>query len=342
MVPNKQWMDIEDRTSEDYVEGVDAFLNYATWRHHVETKADIAKDTNTSVRDAEVFDMLCDACGVTGTQSNGISDMDGNAEDNNEHVPNDEAAMFYELLNDAKQPLYDECKDSKLSFIVKLLHLKGLHHASGSYFNSQLQLHRDTLGEKNGRRQYKGKRLDLKTQGGTVKLIVHLASDRLRPVGPTAWDLANYCGFTERTLAPVDAKNWEEAYRSSGEEMLNAIKELFECPTDERRFDKYCKLSMGKLYTAWRNRLHTFYKSLEIAEEASENLLEGLKQHQWDSLIDSVFEDAEFKKVNERNSSNAKKRKQVHTTGNTSFAEVEDRLLDLRPVCYLESTKFGF
>ncbi|OMO50353.1 hypothetical protein CCACVL1_30494 [Corchorus capsularis] len=31
---------------------------------------------------------------VTGTQSSGISDMDGNAEDNNEHVPNDEAAMF--------------------------------------------------------------------------------------------------------------------------------------------------------------------------------------------------------------------------------------------------------
>ncbi|OMO79303.1 Transposase, Ptta/En/Spm, plant [Corchorus olitorius] len=182
--------------------------------------------------------------------------------------------------------------------------------------------------EKNGRGQYMGKRLDLKTQAGTVKLTVRLASDRLRPVGPNARDLANYCGYTVRTFAPIDAKNWEEAYRSSGEEMLNAIKELFECPTDERRFDECCKLTMGRLYTGWRNRLHMIYKSFASAEEASENPPDGLTQHQWVSLIESVFEDAEFKKVSERNSSNAKKRKQVHTTGNKSFAEFEDDLLD--------------
>ncbi|OMO80241.1 hypothetical protein COLO4_24167 [Corchorus olitorius] len=89
---------------------------------------------------------------------------------------------------------------------------------------SELPDHR----EKNGRGQYKGQRLDLKTQAGTVKLTVRLASDRLRPVGPTARDLANYCGYTVRTLAPIDAKNWEKAYRSSGEEMLNAIKKVSE------------------------------------------------------------------------------------------------------------------
>ncbi|OMO57894.1 hypothetical protein CCACVL1_25660 [Corchorus capsularis] len=119
--------------------------------------------------------------------------------------------------------------------------------------NSELPDHR----EKNGRGQYSGKRLDLKTQGGTVKLTVRLASDRLRPVSATAQDIANYIGFIVKTGAPVDAKNWEEAYRSSGEEMLIAIK-----------------------------------------------------------------------KVSERNSGNAKKRKQVHTTGNKSFAEFKDCLLD--------------
>ncbi|OMO65600.1 Transposase, Ptta/En/Spm, plant [Corchorus capsularis] len=128
--------------------------------------------------------------------------------------------------------------------------------------------------EKNGRGQYSGKRLDLKTQGGTVKLT-----------------------------------------------------ELFECPTDERRFDEYCKIAMRNMYTAWRNRLHTIYKSYASAEKARENLPQGLKQHQWDSLIELVFEDEEFKKVSERNSANAKKRKQVHTTGNNSFAEFEDRLV---------------
>ncbi|OMO80240.1 F-box protein [Corchorus olitorius] len=153
MVPNKQWMDIEDRTSKDYVEGVDAFLNYVfkeldareqircpckkcrntkintkeevrlhlfihgffssyrTWRHHVK-KRPVLLNTNTDVRDAGVFDMLRGACGVTSTQSSGISNMDDNSEDNNEHVPNSEAATFYELLNDAKQPIYNGCKDS--------------------------------------------------------------------------------------------------------------------------------------------------------------------------------------------------------------------------------------
>ncbi|OMO99780.1 hypothetical protein CCACVL1_03635 [Corchorus capsularis] len=41
-------------------------LSYRTWRHHGEKKADVAKDTNTEVRDVGVFDMLRDACGVTG------------------------------------------------------------------------------------------------------------------------------------------------------------------------------------------------------------------------------------------------------------------------------------
>ncbi|OMO86822.1 hypothetical protein CCACVL1_09440 [Corchorus capsularis] len=96
--------------------------------------------------------------------------------------------------------------------------------------------------------------------GGKVKLTIYLASDRLRL---------------------VDAENWEDAYKSSGEEMLNAIK----CPNEERRFDEYCKVAMVKLYT----------------------------------------------KFSERNSGNALKREQVHTTGNRSFTEVEEVLKKSHP-----------
>ncbi|OMO86823.1 hypothetical protein CCACVL1_09441 [Corchorus capsularis] len=64
---------------------------------------------------------------------------------------------------------------------------------------SELTAHR----RKKARGKYSEMRLDLKTQGVKVKLNSCLASDRLRP---------------------VDAENSEETYKSSREEMLNAIK----------------------------------------------------------------------------------------------------------------------
>ncbi|CAI0551586.1 unnamed protein product, partial [Linum tenue] len=53
-------------------------------------------------------------------------EIDMDSEEAYNESPNDEAEKFYRLLNDSEQPVYDGCKSSKLSTIVKLLHIKTL------------------------------------------------------------------------------------------------------------------------------------------------------------------------------------------------------------------------
>uniref|UniRef100_A0A803N0D7 Uncharacterized protein n=1 Tax=Chenopodium quinoa TaxID=63459 RepID=A0A803N0D7_CHEQI len=87
--------------------------------------------------------MLQDACGITSMSlGNDVQNMKGITE--NSHVePNEDARKFYRLLEEFQEPLtIDGSKMSKLSYIMKLLHLKVLNNWSDSSFENLLKLQR--------------------------------------------------------------------------------------------------------------------------------------------------------------------------------------------------------
>ncbi|WCJ24620.1 hypothetical protein M5689_006565 [Euphorbia peplus] len=97
--------------------------------------------------DEEMLDMLQVRCGVAGPEVLGNDNMDesGNGEEVEE--PSKEAARFYRLLEDYKEPLVvDGLKVSKLVYIMKLLHLKCLNHWTNTSFTQLLKFQNANLG----------------------------------------------------------------------------------------------------------------------------------------------------------------------------------------------------
>ncbi|XP_058202288.1 uncharacterized protein LOC131316841 [Rhododendron vialii] len=78
------------------------------------------------------------------------------------NVPEREVDKFERLLRDAKCELYPGCENySKLSFLLKMLHLKTTHNSSNKLFNSNLKLFKDALpnGETLPKSYYEAKKL---------------------------------------------------------------------------------------------------------------------------------------------------------------------------------------
>ncbi|KAM3359672.1 hypothetical protein P3S68_019383 [Capsicum galapagoense] len=91
------------------------------------------------VEDDDVIEMIHDSCGYTNMQDT------TNSRDRNED-PNVHAIKFYRLLEDGQTDLYLGCtKVTKLSFVVKLLHLKFLNHWSNKSMDKLLNFLKDVL-----------------------------------------------------------------------------------------------------------------------------------------------------------------------------------------------------
>ncbi|KAG6428069.1 hypothetical protein SASPL_112318 [Salvia splendens] len=80
----------------------------------------------------------------------GVPNEDGYTDDTNSHmdseIANGQAREFYRLIDDSNQPLYEGCaKFSKLSFIIRLLHLKCLGRLNNKVFDMLLDLLRDVF-----------------------------------------------------------------------------------------------------------------------------------------------------------------------------------------------------
>ncbi|CAN6676733.1 unnamed protein product [Malus baccata var. baccata] len=110
---------------------VDGFMpNYRNWIHHGETnqplysEQGIGNNTPSAFVD-DMFGMVQEAFGHSNVDPN----MENDQSTENEHSegPNDETRKYFKLLQDAECPLYPGCeKFTKLSFIVRLLHIKVL------------------------------------------------------------------------------------------------------------------------------------------------------------------------------------------------------------------------
>ncbi|KAK4857430.1 hypothetical protein QYF36_000604 [Acer negundo] len=78
--------------------------------------------------------------------NNGCGDENENGGDR--EIPNDDARRFYNLLKDAEQGLYPGCKKfTKLSFIVRLFHIKCLYGLSDKSITVLLELFKEALPE---------------------------------------------------------------------------------------------------------------------------------------------------------------------------------------------------
>ncbi|XP_061355874.1 uncharacterized protein LOC133300365 [Gastrolobium bilobum] len=124
---------------------------YVFWVFHGESRARAGETSNASdadilhvpednsVHEDPIRNMVNDAFGVDGQQ---------NAEDlpNNGHEEGFAGNDFYELLKDGEQPLYEgSTKFSKLSFIVKLYHIKCLTRMSDKAMTLVLELLHDAF-----------------------------------------------------------------------------------------------------------------------------------------------------------------------------------------------------
>ncbi|KAH0768778.1 hypothetical protein KY290_012759 [Solanum tuberosum] len=121
--------------------------SYKVWYLHGEVLARFENSNVThrdeveddSTEDDDITGMIHDACGYTNVENN-TNSSEGNEE------PNIHATKFYKLLKDAQTELYPGCtKVSKLSFIVKLLHLKCLNHWSNKSMDELLIFFKEVL-----------------------------------------------------------------------------------------------------------------------------------------------------------------------------------------------------
>ncbi|CAL8154398.1 unnamed protein product [Prunus armeniaca] len=147
MPVDKSWMQ-SGRSLEDYFVGVESFLNYAY--NHV--KPDDSKIFCPCSKCSNRYRHLSDESDESDSDNDGHDvasmeqddDMHGLIEEGCPQDPNGDAHKFYKLLEEAEQPLYIGCESySNLSFVVNLMHIKGIGTMSNKAFD--LGLHYDNI-----------------------------------------------------------------------------------------------------------------------------------------------------------------------------------------------------
>ncbi|XP_057548101.1 uncharacterized protein LOC130826536 [Amaranthus tricolor] len=206
MILNKAWVKVKDRSSIDYVNGVEEFLNFALSKVReddrdsttircpcnscrnifLKTKCDVrfdllkggmyekytfwelhreelvessdGDDVDESNDIDSGFTMLQDACGVGAMNVGSAEEALNNVEEYEK--PNANAKKFFKLLEEYQEPLtMHDTTMSKLSYSVKLLHLKVLNNWADKSFDSLLHLERQGYGAYLPTSYYEAKKL---------------------------------------------------------------------------------------------------------------------------------------------------------------------------------------
>ncbi|XP_062112682.1 uncharacterized protein LOC133823849 [Humulus lupulus] len=119
---------------------------YTRWFMHGEREIENVSNANEDISEDSDEESMNDILEAHFGAPN-INNWVGVDFDRYEHEePNDEASKFFALLRDANEKLYPECeKYSRLSAVVKLLHLKCLNHWSNKSFTKLLEYLNDIL-----------------------------------------------------------------------------------------------------------------------------------------------------------------------------------------------------
>jgi len=117
-----------------FVQGYTRWINHGEW--------EIPKNVDTNMDEAHSYD---DIDGLLNDTFRDIAQDEGAYEG-----PNEDAQIFYNLVDEASQELYPGCKGfSKLSFTIRLYLLKCLHGWSNASFTSLLELLKEAIPELN-------------------------------------------------------------------------------------------------------------------------------------------------------------------------------------------------
>ena len=115
--------------------------NYTSWVHHGEVDERVDIHSNVDVggedMDLEMDDEFDNTIGMLHDMCNGTH-VNVMGEDSDEDI-NSDANPFAKLFMDADQQIYPGSKVSKLSFIIKLLHIKLLNGWSNKSFDMLLE-----------------------------------------------------------------------------------------------------------------------------------------------------------------------------------------------------------
>ncbi|KAH0769454.1 hypothetical protein KY290_013435 [Solanum tuberosum] len=178
MAPSKQWINLYlgNRVDQAYLDGVKQFLDYAFWGSGNEDKirCPCYKCCNTTLGTRETIDTHLKVYGIIQNYTfwyhqgehlvedyesedeiqellkDLYPNVDGGATQTSYgdvvvEEPNDEAKNFYSLLKDLEQPLYQNSMASKLSSLIKLLHIKIMGHWSNESFSMLLKMLKEEL-----------------------------------------------------------------------------------------------------------------------------------------------------------------------------------------------------
>ena len=107
--------------------------SYTFWYHHGERVDEAQSESDDEQDDALVDETEDEMEDILRDLYPNLNDFGGQHEniessDVLHEQPNAEANKFYRLLEDSRKPLYQGSKSSKLSALVKLLHIKSLGH----------------------------------------------------------------------------------------------------------------------------------------------------------------------------------------------------------------------
>ncbi|XP_021774161.1 uncharacterized protein LOC110738103 [Chenopodium quinoa] len=138
------------------------------------------------------------------------------------------------------------------------------------------------LKKRGDRGKYKSFVVDMKLKGQKSKLKVFIPDDIDRAIGENARHLVNECGRVVRTRAPLNVKNWKEAFAKAGDAMWREIQDKFEI----KEGSSYIKMqafsidSMQRLYRLYKTRLYYYYKSKACGQTEEERLKFHLQTYQ--------------------------------------------------------------
>ncbi|KAK6782081.1 hypothetical protein RDI58_019877 [Solanum bulbocastanum] len=142
------------KTVETHLQVYGIIKNYTFWYHHgeqlceplseFESEYEFAFGDSVQVEECEsedeVEELLRD---LYHNLDGGTTHTDG--DDLLEEEPNVETKRFYSLLKDFEQPLYQNSKASKLSSLIKLLHIKSMGRWSNASFTMLLKMFKEEL-----------------------------------------------------------------------------------------------------------------------------------------------------------------------------------------------------